>query len=116
MMWAGYMEPPELPEGRGVAFGDFSHHEMIYDEQIVGAMGLDPSLASMGYVVAVRLRCLVIGLLRTGHAEFLPFHEMTSRRQWAMIWPPHGHRNWPPLVKLPPAIGMEPLPIWIRHA
>jgi hypothetical protein len=50
------MEPPGKHGGRGMVFFDFSGDEMIYDEQILGALGLDESLASMGYIAVVRIR------------------------------------------------------------
>lgn len=40
-------------------------------------MGLDESLASMGYIAAARLGHLVVALLRVGDQSFLPFHVIT---------------------------------------
>lgn len=114
-IWAGYMEPPGKHGGPGVVFGDFSHDEMIYDEPILAAIGQDASLASMGYVVTVRLGHLVIGLLRAGHADLLPFHVLASPRHWTPIWPARGHRKWPSLP-LTPVVGIGPLPVWLRAA
>jgi hypothetical protein len=106
------MEPPGQRGGPVLAFADVSHYELIYDEEVLAAIGMDMSLASRGYVVAARLGYLVVGLLRAGRPELLPFHVMQSPRQWVPIWPPHGHRNWP-WVPLEPAVSMGPPPVWI---
>jgi hypothetical protein len=113
-IWAAFMEPPTGGDG-GVFFGDYSYEEMAYGEEIVGLMGLDGSFSSRCYIVTVRLRHLVVSVLRVGHSEFLPFHVVTSPRQWTPIWPAHGHREWPP-SPLASVVGIGRPPIWIRHA
>ena len=114
-LWARYVEPPGKRSGRMLAFGDFSHDELIYDEEVFTAIGMGTSLASMGYLVTARLGHMVIGGLRAGRPELLPHHTMGSPRQWMPIWPAHGLRIWPS-VPLTPVVQLGPLPVALRRA
>lgn len=113
-LWAGYMEPPGKYSGPALALHDHRHDEMFFDAEMLTALGLDPSLASKGYLATIRFGHCVIGLLRVGHAELLPLQSLASPRQWLQIWPAFGTRQWPPPDRLvtgrlsPIAVGIRP--------
>ena len=100
-LWAGYMEPPGKYGGPALALHDHRHDEMFFDADMLTSLGLDPALASKGYLATIRFGHCVIGLMRVGHAELLPFQSLQSPRQWVQIWPAVGTTQWPPPEHLP---------------
>jgi hypothetical protein len=113
-LWAGYMEPPGKYSGPALALHDHRHDEMSFDAEMLTAVGLDPSLASKGYLATIRFGHCVIGLLRIGHPELLPLQSLASPRQWVQIWPAIGTNPWPPPVRL--ATGrLTPIAVGIRR-
>ncbi len=95
-LWAGYMEPPGKHGGPALALHDHRHDEMFFDAEMLTALGLDPSLASKGYLATIRFGHRVIGLLRAGRTDLLPLHSPAWPRQWVQIWPAIGTNHWPP--------------------
>ena len=87
---------------------------MFFDEDMLTTLGLDPSLASKGYLVTIRFGHCVVGLLRAGRAELLPLQALAVPRQWVQIWPAIGTSQWPPSERLatgrliPIAVGIRP--------
>lgn len=75
------MEPPGKYGGPALALHDHRHDEMFFDAEVLEAAGLDPSLASRGYVATIRFGHCVIGLLRVGRPELLPLHSLAEPRQ-----------------------------------
>ena len=94
------MQPPGKHGGPALAPHDHRHDEMYFDAQMLTALGLDPSLASKGYLATIRLGQCVIGLLKVGHAELLPLQTLAWPRQWVQIWPAIGTSQWPPASHL----------------
>lgn len=114
-LWAGYMEPPGKYGGPALALHDHRHDEMFFDAEMLSALGLDPSLASKGYLATIRFGHCVIGLLRVGRAELLPLQALASPRQWVPIWPAIGTSQWPPPDRL--ASGrLTPIAVGIRRS
>lgn len=113
-LWAGYMEPPGKYGGPALAFQEHRDDELFYDESVLSAVGLDPSLACKGYCATARFGHCVIGVLRVGCAELLPFHALESPRQWVQIWPAIGMRPSTPPTPLTPVVGLGPLGIGFR--
>jgi hypothetical protein len=113
-LWAGFMEPPGKYGGPALALHDHRHDEMFFDAEMLTALGLDPSLASEGYLATIRFAHCVIGLLKVGCAELLPLHSLAWPRQWVQIWPAIGTNRWPPPDRLatgrlaPIAVGIRP--------
>ncbi len=79
------------------------------------ALGLDPSLASKGYLATIRFGHCVIGLLRAGHAELLPLQSLAWPRQWVQMWPVIGASQWPPATHLATA-RLTPIAVGIRQS
>jgi hypothetical protein len=114
-LWAGYMEPPGKYGGPALALHEHRHDEMFFDAELLTALGLDPSLASKGYLVTIRFGHCVIGLLRAGRAKLLPLQALASPRQWIQIWPAIGTSHWPPPERL--ATGwLTPIAVGIRRS
>lgn len=113
-LWAGFMEPPGKYGGPALALHDHRHDEMFFDAEMLMALGLNPSLASRGYLATIRFGHCVIGLLRVGRAELLPLRSLAWPRQWVQIWPAIGTSRWPPPDRLatgrlaPIAVGIRP--------
>lgn len=113
-LWAGYMEPPGKYGGPALALHDHRHDEMFFDAEMLTALGLDPSLASKGYLATFRFGHCVIGLLRIGCTELLPLQSLASPRQWVQIWPAIGTSQWSPPERM--ATGrLNPIAVGIRR-
>lgn len=113
-LWAGYMEPPGKYGGPALALHDHRHDEMFFDAEMLTALGLDPSLASKGYLVTIRFGHCVIGVLRVGSAELLPLQALATPRQWVQIWPAIGTSQWPPRDHQVPG-RLTPIAVGIRR-
>ena len=114
-LWAGYMEPPGKHGGPALALHDHRHDEMFFDADTLTALGLDPSLASRGYLATIRFGHCVIGLLRAGRAELLPLQALAWPRQWVQIWPAIGTSRWPPAGRLATS-RLTPIAVGIRSS
>jgi hypothetical protein len=114
LLWAGYMEPPGKYGGPALALQDHRHDEMFFDADMLTGLGVDPSLASKGYLSTLRFGHCVIGLLRAGNAGLLPFQTLATPRQWVQIWPAIGTSQWPPPDHLPTA-RLTPIAVGIRR-
>jgi hypothetical protein len=114
-LWAGYMEPPGKHGGPALALHDHRHDEMFFDADMLTALGLDRSLASKGYLATIRFGHCVIGLLRVGHADLLPFQSLAWPRRWVQIWPAVGTSHWPP-ANLMATARLAPLAVGIRQS
>ncbi len=114
-LWAGYMEPPGKHGGPVLALHDHRHDEMFVDAPMLTALGLDPLLASKGYLVTIRFGHCVIGLLRVAHAELLPLQSLARPKQWVQIWPAVGTSQWPPVSHLATA-RLTPMAVGIRQS
>lgn len=97
-LWAGYMEPPGKHGGPAMALHDHRHDEMLFDAPMLTALGLDPSLASKGYLATIRFGHCVIGSSGSGMPSF-------SR---SSLWPGpgSGSRSGQPSA---PANGLRPV-------
>jgi hypothetical protein len=112
---AGYMEPPGKHGGPARALHDHRHDEMYFDAPMLTALGLDPSIASKGYLATIRFGHCAIGLLRVGHADLLPLQSLAWPRQWVQIWPAIGTSQWPPASHLPTG-RLTPIAVGIRKS
>lgn len=113
-LWTGFMEPPGKYGGPALALHDHRHDEMLFDAEMLTELGLDPSLASKGYLATIRFGHCVVGLLRVGRAELLPLHALAFPRQWVQIWPAIGTSQWPPADRLRTG-RLDPMAVGIRR-